>query len=142
MENSQIFLIIAGVVIALAILIMFSSKGKSLGKLISEARKTGDIKPIVEAIEADKTGDQPTSYNVAIKTLWDGYERELAMGLIRELLERYDTTPIAQKWLQDALGVEPELARKVMGKDFIDAHFHEAIAQGCAGCGGSCKSCK
>ena len=139
--SKEILILIAGVVFVLVIL-LFSMKGNSLGKAINNARKTGDVKPVIKAIEDDKTGDLPTSFNIAIKTLWDGYDRELAMDLIKALLERNDTAPISQKWLQDALTIEPELARKQLGKEFIDSHFHEEIAKGCAGCGGSCKTCK
>lgn len=139
--KTEIILIIAGVLFVLVILVL-SMKGNSLGKAIKQARKTGDIKPVIKAIEEDKTGDLATSYNIAIKSLWDGYDRELAMDLIHALLERDDKAPISQKWLQDALTIEPELARKQLGKDFIDSHFHEEIAKGCVGCGGSCKTCK
>ena len=123
-------------------LVMFSMQGNALGKAIKQARREKDVTPVIEAIDEDKRGDLATSYNIAIKSLWDGYDRELAMDLIRALLERDDKAPISQKWLQDALSVEPELARKQLGKEFIDSHFHEAIAKSCAGCGGSCKSCK
>lgn len=142
MDTSSTIFIAGAVIIFIAVLVWFSKMGGSLEKAVAEARKTKEIKPIIEAIDADKAGDEVTNFNVAIKTLWDAYERELAMDLIRELLERNDKAPIAQKWLQDALSVEVELARKQLGKDFIDAHFHEDIAQGCVGCGGSCRTCK
>ena len=139
--SQEVIIIIAGVLFVFVIL-LFSMKGNSLGKAIKLAKKTRDINPVVKAIEEDKTGDIATSFNIAIKSLWDGYDRELAMDLIHALLERDDKAPISQKWLQDALTIEPELARKQLGKDFIDSHFHEEIAKGCVGCGGSCKTCK
>ena len=139
--STEVILCIVGGLFVLVILFL-SMKGNALSKAIANARKTGDVKPIIKAIEEEKAVDIATNFNIAIKQLWDGYHREQAMDLIHALLERDDKAPISQKWLQDALQVEPELARKQLGKEFIDAHFHEEIAKSCVGCGGSCKSCK
>ena len=125
----------------IVVLLMMTLRGNKLGKEIKKARETKDIGPIITIIDEDKTADVATSFNVAIKQLWDGYDRELAMDLIHALLERNDKAPISQQWLQQALTVEPELARKQLGEEFIKAHFHEEIAQSCAGSCGSCKKC-
>ena len=129
-------------VIAVALLIISNLKGNSVSKEVKRARTTKDVKPVIEAIDNDKSADVATVFNTAIKSLWDGYDRDLAMDLIKALLERNDKAPISQQWLQSALSVEPELARKQLGEEFIKAHFHEEIAQQCVGCGGSCRSCK
>ena len=140
LDKTTIFIAIGA--IAIIILVISSLKGNSVSKEVKKARTTKDVKPVIAAIDNDKTADVATAFNTAIKSLWDGYDRELAMDLIKALLERNDTAPISQQWLQSALSVEPELARKQLGEEFIKAHFHEEIAQQCVGCGGSCKSCK
>ncbi len=140
--DTKTIILITVVVIAIVMLIMSNLKGNSVSKEVKRARTTKDVKPIIAAIDNDKTADVATVFNTAIKSLWDGYDRDLAMDLIKALLERNDKAPISQHWLQSALSVEPELARKQLGEEFIKSHFHEEIAQQCVGCGGSCKSCK
>ena len=142
MELDKTTIIIIVCCIAVFFLVLTSLKGNSLSKAVKQARSTKTAKPVIDAIDNNKTVDVATAYNTAIKSLWDGYDREIAMDLIKALLERNDKAAISQQWLQSALSVEPELARKQLGEAFIKAHFHEEIAQQCVGCGGSCKSCK
>lgn len=125
-------------------LLAVSFRGNSVSAATRQAHKTHDVGPIIAAIDEDKTGDMATSFNSAIKSLWDAYDRETATDLIKAFLERCDDKPIAQMWLKTVAEVEPEIARKKLGEAFILEHTREEIAAACAGgCGGgSCKSCK
>lgn len=123
-------------------LVLMNLKGNAITKAARAARKTHDVEPLIAAIDDDKTVDVPTVYNSAIKSLWDSYDRETASKLIRALLERNDTATISQFWLKTILEVEPEIARKELGADFIQEHFKENIASQCGGCGGACNKCK
>ncbi|MBR4986825.1 MAG: hypothetical protein IKY83_13920 [Proteobacteria bacterium] len=125
-------------------LLALSFRGNAVSKATRVAIKTHDVGPVIAAIDEDKSGDMATSYNSAIKSLWDAYDRETAADLIKAFLERCDSKPIAQHWLKTVTEVEPEIARKKLGEEFIIKHTNEAAAAACAGgCGGgSCKSCK
>lgn len=140
MDRNTILIVVGA--IAVLFLVFISLRGNSLSKAVKQTRETKDIKHVVNFIDGDPKADIPTLYNSAIKTLWDGYDRDIAMRLIGELLKRNDTAPISQQWIQTALTVEPELARTELGKDFINAHYREDVAKACAGCGGACGSCK
>ena len=136
------YFIIGGIVVLVVAILLFNFTGNKVSKAIREARRTKDIKPLLAAVDADESVDVPTVLNSVIKSFWDSYERETATSLIRALLERNDKASISQFWLKTVREVEPEIARKQLGEEFITAHYCEEIAAGCGGCGGSCKSCK
>ncbi len=137
--NFSINTIMLCVGIGLVLFIIVMAFGSNaMGKAIKEARQTKNAQPIIDAIDKDPNADIKSLFNGAIKQLWDSYDREVATDLIKAFLERIDRTPIAQFWLKTVLEVEPELARKKLGADFIQAHTHEdcAAKSSCGGCGG------
>ena len=142
MEFDVTYLVVGFGIVFIIVLILMNVKGNSIGKAVKECRKTHDVKPVIAAIDEDSTVDVPTVYNSAIKSLWEAYDRETATDLIKALLERNDQAPISQFWLKTVMDVEPDIARKKLGNDFIQAHYNEGIAAKCGGCGGSCNKCK
>lgn len=132
-------LLFVGCAILAIVIIALQFHGNAILKAMKTVKKTHDPKPVIDAIDNAKTQDLPTAYNACIKTLWDAYDRETATRLVGALLERNDTAKISQYWLRTVMEVEPEIARKLLGEDFIKTHFHEEIAAGTgSGCGGSC----
>ncbi len=142
MEFDVTYLVIGFGILFVVTLILMNVKGNAIGKAVKSCRVTHDVAPVIAAIDEDKTVDVPTVYNSAIKSLWDAYDRETAAKLIKALVERNDTAPISQFWLKTVMDVEPDIARKTLGNDFIQSHYNEGIASKCGGCGGSCKKCK
>ena len=134
--------LIAGAVMLLLLVVIFALRGNDVSNAMKVARKTRDIQPVIEAIDGAKGADLASMYNSCIKSFWDSYDRETATKLIHALLERNDSAPISQVWLQTVMDVEPDLARKQLGESFINAHYKAGVAAKCAGCGGSCRKCK
>ena len=144
MEFDNTYILIGLVVVALLALFIWQSKGNALNKAIKMTKEDNDPSHIIDAIDNDKTADVPTVYNQCIKSFWDAYDRETATALVKALVERNDTAKISQHWLKTVIEVEPELARTILGAEFIQSHFNEEVAAQCGSCcGGSCKkSCK
>ena len=147
MEFNNTYILIALVVVAIIALVLWQLGGNALSKAMKQTREDSDPSHVIDTIDADKNADIPTVYNQCIKSFWDAYDREVATKLVKALLERDDKAKIAQHWLKTVLEVEPELARTILGAEFIQAHFDEEIAAQCGSCcGGSCKkscnSCK
>ena len=138
MEGSTIAIII-GASIAVLIILLLTLRNNAISTAIATARKDNTVDPIVEAISKDQNKDSASLYNSAIKTLWDSFDRELAIDLAKVFLEKKACEPIAQYWLQQIQTVEPELARTKMGEEFIKSHYVDEAAKACAG--GCCGSC-
>jgi hypothetical protein len=103
----------------------------SLAAPLAEARKRGEIEPVVEAVGALKPNAQPAAYNHAIRQLWDSYERPLAIELIKVLVENHSSALIAQYWLQHAMQVEPQMARDQISREFLKIYFQPEVAASC-----------
>ncbi|MBW2699857.1 MAG: hypothetical protein JRF33_03470 [Deltaproteobacteria bacterium] len=107
----------------------------SVDKLAGEAAKTKDLGPLKEAISKKFEATQPAAYNHAIRRLWDGFQRDLALELIRDLAQNYAQVPIAQYWLKQALQVEPKMTKRKLGKKFIDTYYLPKLANQCGPAG-------
>ncbi|MBO5753102.1 MAG: hypothetical protein J6S69_05325 [Proteobacteria bacterium] len=146
MEFDKTYIIIAIAVIVVIGFIISMLRGNELSKAIKLTKEDDDPQHIIDAIDNDKTADVPTVYNQCIKSFWDAYDREVATKLVKALAERDDQAKITQHWLKTVIEVEPELARNILGAEFIQNHFDPDVAAQCGSCcGGSCnskKSCK
>jgi hypothetical protein len=114
---------------------LWSRSTPSPAKLVQQAVRTGDPGPLIDAIVRKRPSAQPTAFNFAIRMLWDKYERRLALDLIKELAARHGNEKIAQFWLQQALTVEPEIARGVLPQTFVAEHFRPEVAAQCGPAG-------
>jgi type II secretory pathway pseudopilin PulG len=74
---------------------------------------------------------RPDAYNRAIRRLWDEYQRERAVPLIRALVEGHGESLIAQYWLNQLRTVEPELAHDSLGDEFLSRHVKPEVAAAC-----------
>ena len=121
------------------VLVLLKMKPNAISKAVSETLKDHDIKHVLDVIdESASVSKQATDFNTAIKPIWDAYERELACGLIKNMVKRCSNEPIAQHWLLQVAQVEPDLARKQFSEAFLKEYYKPDIAAGCMG--GSCSS--
>lgn len=110
---------------------------KTLNQAIAFAKKTGDIAPLEAVISDTAAGQQVNAMNSAITRLWEGWERETSIRLMREVAQVVPDELIVQFWLRKALEVEPELATKHFSDTFLLAYYKPDVARRC-GSGGCC----
>ena len=103
----------------------------SLDSLTDRAARENDLAPLIQVIQRRPEGAQPTAYNHAIRRLWDGFQRPLAVELMRELAKNYGTTRITQYWLKQVQQVEPKLAMDKLGKEFLETYYLPELAAQC-----------
>ena len=127
--STTVVVLIGALVVGLAFLVMTLST--SMDKALRRAKAEKSIQPVLEAVGKKRMPGRASAYNFAIRRLWDGYERGLALELIKELAKSHADTRIAQYWLGQALNVEPALARETLSEDFLAAHFKPEVAAQC-----------
>ena len=123
-----ILIVIAGFVLVLLLGKLFAP---SLEKHISAALAGGELQPLLAAIGERREGARPDAFNRAIRRLWDEYQRERAVPLIRALAEGHKDSLIAQYWLDQLRTVEPELANEALGQEFLSQHYKPEVAKAC-----------
>jgi hypothetical protein len=133
MEGSTFVVLALGgaVVIAVAALVYNRLGGASLGSYLARAKETGDVAALVSWIERQPEQRCLDGFNQVIRRLWDDYEREAAMKVIRVLGERHSEERIAQYWLDQAHRVEPEIAQRILDRAFMVQHFKPELAAKC-----------
>jgi hypothetical protein len=124
---------IVGIVLlaGVAALLLRRRGGASLGARLAQARANGELAPLLEWIEAHGGPRRLDAFNRVIRGLWDDYERELATRVIRELGARHAEERIAQYWLDQAQRVEPELAARLLDREYLAQHFRPEVAARC-----------
>jgi hypothetical protein len=125
----------AGPFAVIVLLVLWSRFATSVGGLVRQAVKTGDLGPLVVALAKKRPAAQPTAFNHAIRLLWDKYERRLALELVKELAARHGDARIAQYWLKQALSTEPAISRKVFSRAFVAEHYQPEVAAQCGPAG-------
>lgn len=110
---------------------------KTLNEAIAFAKKTGDIAPLEEVLSNTAAAQQVTAMNTAVTRLWEDWERETAIRLIREVAQAVPDELIVQFWLRKAMEVEPELAGMHFSETFLLAYYKPDVARRC-GSGGCC----
>lgn len=113
------------------------NKPPTLQRAIQITMKSGDIDPIGEAVSALPAGQQINGINHALTRLWEGWERETAIRMIRDVAEHIPDELILQFWMRKAMEVEPELAEHYFTETFLLAYFKPDVARTC-GSGGCC----
>ena len=103
------------------------------GPRIREVIESGDSQPLVEHLIGLPESAQLNALNDAIRQLWNAYERELALPLIRALAERFADDRISQYWLEQLKRVEPELAAQE--EQLIAKYYRAEIAASCGSFG-------
>ncbi len=118
------------VFVAIAAAVLFAATPK-LGRAVEECLEAEDLAPLLAAIERVRPGGRTAAYNHAIRQLWDRYERNLAVDLVKVLVQRHADSLIAQYWLDHVMKTEPELARDRLTKPFIERHYRPELAARC-----------
>jgi len=120
-----------GAVAVVALLLLWSRFAPSVGNLVRQAAKSGDLGPVLAVLTKKRPAAQPTAFNHAIRLLWDADERQLALELIKELAARHGDARIAQYWLRQALTVEPAISGRVFSRAFVTEHYQPEVAAQC-----------
>jgi len=125
----------AGPVAVIVLLVLWSRFTPSVVGLVRQAVKAGDLEPLVAALARKRPAAQPTAFNQAIRMLWDMYERQLALELVKELAARHGDARIAQYWLKEALSTEPAISSRVFSREFVTEHYQPEVAAQCGPAG-------
>lgn len=120
--------IAAGVIILFLLSKVFMP---ALDKVVDESARQKDTGPILEAISKMNAGAQPSAYNRAIRRLWNGYQRPLAVELVVELAKNHGNSNIAQYWIKQVMSVEPQMAKQKFSKQFLKEHYQPEVAAKC-----------
>lgn len=132
MNTTIIVITLAALVIGVVLYRLFSPAYDKLIKIALEEKGTsGALKGISELNE----NVQAEAFNHLIRALWNMYERELAILFIRELAKMHCGTKISQYWINQAMSVEPDMAKLQMDKDFLDTYFKPEVAAQCGSVG-------
>ena len=123
--SAVMWMVVGGVVIGV---VMYLFRPSALGRAVTTTLSTGKLEPILVVIEKKPQSQQATHFNIAIKRLWDNYEREMAIRLVKEMAKRLSDTTIAQYWMRHVIEVEPGLAKKAFDQRFIQTYFKPDVA--------------
>ena len=117
---------------AVIVLLMFWSRfAPSIAGLASKAAESGDLAPLLASLAKKRPAAQPTAFNHAIRLLWDMSERQLALELVKELAARHGEARIAQYWLNQAITIEPAIARNIFSRAFLSEYYQPEVAAQC-----------
>ncbi len=127
--DSTVMAIMGAAVAAIVLYRLLS--GATSNRELSQAMKTGETGPLINAILALRPPLQGDAFHKAIDRLWRGYQRETAVPVIKALAEHHTESRIAQYWLDQLQKVEPELAEETLDDDFMQKNFRPQIAAQC-----------
>ncbi len=124
-------LLLFGAAIVVLVLIISKVFAPSLEAEAQKVIDGGDLNALLESLAKRSEAAQPNAYNRVIRRLWDAYQREKAIPLVRALVEKHGEAQIAQYWLQQVRTVEPELAQASFDEAFLAAHHRPEVAATC-----------
>jgi len=128
-------IVLVAIIAFAGIAILWRVLAPSLDRAVARAVAQEDVQPLVDAILAMSPGAQPDAFNHAIRRMWDDYQRPLAVQVVRALAQHHSQASIAQYWLRQVQGVEPELARDLFDREFLEAHYRPEVAATCGEAG-------
>jgi len=102
-----------------------------VGKAVDEAIEGQDPAPVVEAGGRLPHERQADFYQQAITLLWEGWQRPLAVKVIKAFSLTHAHETICQFWLKQAMEVEPMVAGKEFDKKFLETHYNPEVAACC-----------
>ncbi len=113
-------LVIGGIVV-LIIAIVASLLGRRANPVrasIAKAIEEQDIGVIMTAMEEAKLTGNGNLWNKTLGDLWAAYERPLTVKLLAAAAKVHSSDVIVV-WTRKVVEIEPDLALKVLGRDFI-----------------------
>lgn len=120
--------------VALVVLI-WKILSPTLDRAVARAVKEEDASALIAFIREMAEGRQPDAFNHAIRRLWDDYKRPLAIPVIKALVQDHHDEHIAQYWIDQVRGVEPELAQKAFDQEFLRTYYRPELAAACGEAG-------
>jgi hypothetical protein len=117
-----------------AALVAFFLLGPSVRTKTMKASDTGSVDELLAHIKGKSAWARVVAYNQAIRHLWDGYQRHLAVQLIKELARDHRDEFITQYWLDQVKTVEPQLIIS-LGNTFFNRHYQPEVAAQCGSFG-------
>lgn len=124
-----ILIAFAAAIVILALFWKLSSPGNS--RMLKQAVADNDIAPLVAEAEKLDGPRRSAFYQRVIKQLWEGWQRPLAVLLVREYARHHSDEKICQFWLKQVLEVEPDEAQRAFDDTFLKAHYQPEVANTC-----------
>jgi hypothetical protein len=124
-----------GFVSVLFIGLLFLALNNPLEKAIQRTLKAENLDPLLEHLGRGNEPALPNMYHRAINRLWTSHERELAAGLVKVLAVTHPSAKISQYWLNQAITIEPAIARDNFSDDFLAQYFNPKVASQCGPAG-------
>lgn len=121
---------VLGGIVALVVLYLATS-GPSVVSLVQKAKKEESVEPILKAAKGLSPKRRSYFFQQSIELLWRSYERELATEVLREFVAMHPDEKICQYWLDQALEHEGRMARRVLGRQFLDTYYRPDVAATC-----------
>ncbi len=113
--------LVIGGIIAVIVAIVASLWGRRANPVraaVVEAIEAKDIGLIMRAMEDASLTGNGNLWNKTLGDLWSAYERELTAKLLAEAAKVH-TSDVIKVWTQKIVEIEPDLALKTLGRDFI-----------------------
>ncbi|NOZ00835.1 MAG: hypothetical protein GXP54_02975 [Deltaproteobacteria bacterium] len=125
----EIYIIVG--VAGLVVLWLLAKRGPSPYAAAKKAAEIDSIQPIVQAAGPLQPRARSAFYDQAISTLWEGWQRQLAILMVKEYTTSHSEEKVCQFWLQRALEVEPAVAKEVFDDRFLEEYFRPEVAKAC-----------
>lgn len=123
------------IIIGATLLLAVWTWGWIANRPLRDALAKGDAQQIIAAIDRRSTAQQIHTYHRTIRMLWDGYQRETAIAVIRGMATRHDAEKITQYWLHQAIEIEPQLSLAGLEDAFLADHYRPEVAATCGSYG-------
>jgi hypothetical protein len=121
------------IVLAVIALLVVSWKlyDPSITRELEHVKRGGAVEGLQAALSRLSDRAQPSGFNRAIRVLWDAYQREKAIPLIKELARRHPESRISQYWIEQVRSVEPQLASVFFDQKFLETCYQPELAASC-----------
>ncbi|MDX9722124.1 MAG: hypothetical protein RBU37_15390 [Myxococcota bacterium] len=119
--------IVIGVAVIVLIAMFFLRPPKHEAAL-KKAIATHNIDALYGLLLEVQGGARQNAFEIAMRKMWDAYERELAIDLLKKMVPHLNDAPVMHTWLRNVIEIEPELARKKFDKAWLKATFKAHLA--------------
>ncbi len=115
--------------------LLFLALNNPLEKAVQRTLKAQSLSPLLAHLDKGDNPALPQMYHRAINRLWTSHEREMATTLVRHLTLAHPQAKISQYWMNQALTIEPVIARENFSDDFLSQYFNPKVASQCGPAG-------
>ena len=125
------YILAAAAVLGIGYFFFRRTGAPGVGRAVDEAIEAQEPAPVTEAAGRLPMERQAAFYQQAITLLWEGWQRPLAVKVIKVFSLGHAHETICQFWLKQAMEVEPMAASKEFDKKFLDAYYNPEVAACC-----------